>query len=191
MIRRNFKTGALSLGVYPALIPLDKTLARVDGVYNAIKLAGDVAGTTILIGRGAGQDATSSAVISDIVDAMIGIRDDAHKFLTPSDIDACYRLGESARMATMDEIRSKFYLRISILDEPGTLVGIYEALARHKVSVARVVTYEHPGEHRGTITLATYPTSETVMERVVAEIKALPQTLANPLLLRIYEPTRE
>lgn len=191
MIRRNFKTGALSLGVYPALIPLDKTLARVDGVYNAIKLSGDVAGTTILIGRGAGQDATSSAVISDIVDAMIGIRDDAHKFLTPSDIDACYRLGETARMATMDEIRSKFYLRISILDEPGTLVGFYSVLAKHGVSVARVVTYEHPGERRGTITLATYPTSEAVMERVVEELKTLPQILTAPLLLRIYEPTRE
>ena len=159
-------------------------------------MAGDVAGTTILIGRGAGQDATSSAVISDIVDAMIGIRDDAHKFLTPSDIDACYRLGESARMATMDEIRSKFYLRISILDEPGTLVGLYQALAKHNVSVSRVITYENPKDKNspvksGTITLATYPTSEAVMERVVNDLKALPQILTKPLLLRIYEPTRE
>lgn len=191
MIRRNFKTGALSLGVYPALIPLDKTLARVDGVYNAIKLSGDVAGTTILIGRGAGQDATSSAVISDIVDAMIGIRDNAHKFLTPSDIDACYRLGESVRPATMDEIRSKFYLRVTILDEPGTLVGLYEALARHNVSVARVSTYENQNSKSGTITLVTYPTSEAVMERVISDLKALPQILTAPLLLRIYEPSHE
>lgn len=191
MIRRNFKTGALSLGVYPALIPLDKTLARVDGVNNAIKLSGDVAGTTILIGRGAGQDATSSAVISDIVDAMIGIRDNAHKFLTASDIDACYRLGESVRPATMDEIRSKFYLRLSILDEPGTLVGVYEVFAKYKISIARVITYEHPNESRGTITLATYPTSEAIMERAVAELKALPQILTAPLLVRIYEPTHE
>ncbi len=191
MIRRNFKTGALSLGVYPALIPLDKTLARVDGVNNAIKLYGDVAGTTILIGRGAGQDATSSAVISDIVDAMIGIRDNAHKFLTASDIDACYRLGESVRPATMDEICSKFYLRLSILDEPGTLVGVYEVFAKYKISIARVITYEHPNESRGTITLATYPTSEAIMERAVAELKALPQILTAPLLVRIYEPTHE
>ena len=94
-------------------------------------------------------------------------------------------------MATMDEIRSKFYLRISILDEPGTLVGFYSVLAKHGVSVARVVTYEHPGERRGTITLATYPTSEAVMERVIDELKELPQILTAPLLLRIYEPTRE
>ena len=191
MIRRNFKTGALSVGVYPALIPLDKTLARVDGVYNAIKLSGDVAGTTILIGRGAGQDATSSAVISDIVDAMIGIRDDAHKFLTRKDIDACLRLGQSARMATMDEIRSKFYLRISVIDEPGILVGVYNVFAQHEVSIARVITYEHPGENRGTVTVATYPTSEAVMERVVADLNALPQVRTAPLVLRIYEPTRE
>lgn len=191
LIRRNFSSGVLSVGVFPALIPLDNTLARVDGVYNAIKLFGDVAGTTTLIGRGAGQDATSSAVISDIVDATIGIRDDAHKFLTPSDIDACYRLGESARMATDDEICSKFYLRLSILDEPGTLVGMYQVIAKHGVSVARVTTYEHPGQHRGTITLATYPTSEAVMDRVVADLNDLPQILAAPLVLRIYEPVHE
>lgn len=191
MIRRNFKTGALSVGVYPALIPLDKTLARVDGVYNAIKLVGDVAGTTILIGRGAGQDATSSAVISDIVDAVIGIRDDAHKFLTPSDIDACYRLGETSRMATMEEISSKFYLRISILDEPGTLVGVYRVLADFNISVARVITFENPEKKSGTLVLVTYPTSEAVMERALEGVKALPQILADPLLLRIYEPTHE
>ncbi len=191
MIRRDFKTGAMSVGVYPALIPLDKTLARVDGVYNAIKLSGDVAGTTILIGRGAGRDATSSAVISDIVDAMIGIRDNAHKFLTKQDLEACKRLGESARMATMDEICSKFYLRISVVDEPGILVGVYNVFAQNNVSIARVITYEHPGERRGTVTMATYPTSEAVMEKVTAELEALPQVRTKPLLLRIYESTRE
>lgn len=190
LIRRNFKTGALSLGVYPALIPLDKTLARVDGVYNGIKLSGDVAGTTILIGRGAGQDATSSAVISDIVDAMIGIRDDAHKFLTAADIDACYRLGETAHMASDRDFPSRFYLRISILDEPGTLVGMYQTLAGNGVSVARVNTYEHPGEKRGTITLVTYPTSEAVIKNVVEELSALPQILSKPLTLRVYESHR-
>ncbi len=73
-------------------------------------------------------------------------------------------------MATMDEIRSKFYLRLSILDEPGTLVGVYKVFAEHNVSVARVITYEHPGERRGTITLATYPTSEAVLEGAVADL---------------------
>ncbi len=190
-IKRNFKTGSLTVGVSPSLIPLDKTLARVDGVYNAIKLSGDVAGTTILIGRGAGQDATSSAVISDIVDAMIGIRDNAHKFLTKQDIEACYRAGETVKMATMDEICSKFYLRISVVDEPGILVGVYRVFAENNVSIARVITYEHSGENRGTVTIATYPTSETIMEKVIKELTALPQVKSEPLLLRIYEPNIE
>ena len=64
-------------------------------------------------------------------------------------------------------------------------------LAKHGFSVARVVTYEHQGERRGTITLATYPTSEAIMERVVDELKQLPEILTAPLVLRIYEPTRE
>ncbi len=191
MIRRNFETGALSLGVYPALIPLEKTLARVDGVYNGLKLSGDVAGTTILIGRGAGRDATSSAVISDIVDAMIGIRDGVHKFLTRQEIETSRSLEKSLHMATKDEICSRFYLRISVVDEPGILVGVYDVFAKNNVSIARVTTYEHPGENRGTVTMATYPTSETVMEKVMKELTALRQVKAPPLLLRIYESVRE
>ena len=166
LIRRNFEKNALSLSVSPSLVPLDKTLARVDGVYNAIKLSGDVAGTTILIGRGAGRDATSSAVISDLVDAIIGIRDDAHKFFTASDIDANYRLGEGLRMATMDEIKSPFYIRVTVADQVGVLAEIYRDLAELNISIAKVATYEHRETSTGTVTLLTYPTSETKMEEL-------------------------
>lgn len=190
LIRRNFEKNALSLSVSPSLVPLDKTLARVDGVYNAIKLSGDVAGTTILIGRGAGRDATSSAVISDLVDAIIGIRDDAHKFFTASDIDANYRLGEGLRMATMDEIKSPFYIRVTVADQVGVLAEIYRDLAELNISIAKVATYEHRETCTGTVTLLTYPTSETKMEELFERFGKIKNILGKPLLLRVYESTR-
>ncbi len=190
LIRRNFEKNALSLSVSPSLVPLDKTLARVDGVYNAIKLSGDVAGTTILIGRGAGRDATSSAVISDLVDAIIGIRDDAHKFFTASDIDANYRLGEGLRMATMDEIKSPFYIRVTVADQVGVLAEIYRDLAELNISIAKVATYEHRETSTGTVTLLTYPTSETKMEELFERFGKIKNILGKPLLLRVYESTR-
>ena len=190
LIRRNFEKNALSLSVSPSLVPLDKTLARVDGVYNAIKLSGDVAGTTILIGRGAGRDATSSAVISDLVDAIIGIRDDAHKFFTASDIDANYRLGEGLRMATMDEIKSPFYIRVTVADQVGVLAEIYRDLAELNISIAKVATYEHRETCTGTVTLLTYPTSETKMEELFERFGKIKNILGKPLLLRVYESMR-
>ncbi|MCR5183969.1 MAG: homoserine dehydrogenase [Opitutales bacterium] len=190
LIRRNFKTNALSLSVSPSLVPLDKTLARVDGVYNAIKLSGDVAGTTILIGRGAGRDATSSAVISDIVDAIIGIRDDAHKFFTAADIDANYHMGENLRMATVDEIKSPFYIRVTVADQVGVLADIYRDLAELNISIAKVATYEHRETGTGTVTLLTYPTSESTMEKLFSRFEKIKNILGRPLLLRVYESVR-
>ena len=61
---------SLSVSVYPAILPLTDVVANVNEVYNAVALSGDVVGRTIHIGRGAGQDATASAVIADIADAL-------------------------------------------------------------------------------------------------------------------------
>ena len=70
IISRDFGTNEISVRVHPTLLPEDSVLARVSGVFNAISVTGDVVGTTVYIGRGAGQDATASAVISDIADAV-------------------------------------------------------------------------------------------------------------------------
>jgi homoserine dehydrogenase len=69
IITRDFDSGEISVRVHPTLLPKDGVIARVSGVFNAISVTGDVVGTTFYIGRGAGQDATASAVISDIADA--------------------------------------------------------------------------------------------------------------------------
>ena len=69
IITRDFSTDEMVVRVHPTLLPQESVLARVSGVFNAISVTGDVVGTTLYIGRGAGQDATASAVISDIADA--------------------------------------------------------------------------------------------------------------------------
>ncbi|MFD1408683.1 homoserine dehydrogenase [Kroppenstedtia eburnea] len=58
--------GPVSLGVGPTLLPLSHPLAGVDGVYNAIHLEGDVVGDVTLVGRGAGEKPTASAVVEDL-----------------------------------------------------------------------------------------------------------------------------
>ena len=60
--------------VYPALVPNTNVLANVNGVFNAILVRGDVAGDTLYYGRGAGQDATASAVLSDVADAALDLK---------------------------------------------------------------------------------------------------------------------
>jgi len=187
VIRRDFKKGLMTLGAYPALVPLNSILARVDGVNNGISLTGDVVGMTTLIGRGAGQDATASAVIGDIVDAIRTLKGTTAKFLTKADLDSYAALGASARMAEMDEIHTPFYLRFLLRDRPGVSAEIYRAFAQEGISVARVVQYANPGTLTGTHTLSTYPVTEAAMERALRAIRRQNSVLGAPLVLRIVE----
>jgi len=188
VIQRNFKKNWMTVGVYPALVPNRDILARVSGVNNGITLRGDVVGATTLAGRGAGGDATASAVIGDIVDAISALTGNSKQGLSGDDLVAREKQGLTLRMGNMDEIISPFYLRLSLLDKAGVSEGIYKIFSKHKVSIARVIQYEHPNMGRGTVTLSTYPVSERKMDAVLKELRRLKTVLEEPFLLRIFNP---
>src|SRR5258706_11010084 len=74
VITRDFARNELSVRVHPTLLPEGNVIANVSGVFNAISVTGDIVGTTFYSGRGAGQDATASARLSDIPDAVALIK---------------------------------------------------------------------------------------------------------------------
>lgn len=185
VIRRDLTAGWMSVGVYPALVPSDDILAKVSGVNNGITLRGDVVGATTLAGKGAGGDATASAVIGDLADAILERTGGGR---AGADLHALAAAGKNVRMAPEEAIISPFYLRLTLRDAHGVLAGIYRIFARHKVSIARVVQYEHAETGTGTLTLSTYPGNERDMSRVVAELARLKTVLKPPALLRIFAP---
>lgn len=188
VVRRDFQRNWMTVGVYPALVPNRDILARVSGVNNGITLRGDVVGATTLAGRGAGGDATASAVIGDIVDAIAALTGAAPQGLSGEALAAREKAGRNLRMADEEEIVAPFYLRLSLLDKAGVSEGVYRVFSRHKVSIARVIQYEHPNQGRGTVTLSTYPVNERRMAAVVRGLKALRTVLEEPVVLRIFSP---
>jgi len=185
VIRRDLRAGWMSVGVYPALVPSEDILAKVSGVNNGITLRGDVVGVTTLAGPGAGADATASAVLGDLADAILELRGGSRP---EADLHALAKTGRTVPMAAESQIISPFYLRLTLRDTHGVLAGIYRIFARHKVSIARVVQYEHAETGTGTLTLSTYPGNERDMARVVAELARLRTVLEPPTLLRIFAP---
>lgn len=185
VIRRDLRAGWMSVGVYPALVPSEDILAKVSGVNNGITLRGDVVGVTTLAGPGAGADATASAVLGDLADALLELRGGSRP---GADLHALAKTGRTVPMAAESQIISPFYLRLTLQDTHGVLAGIYRIFARHKVSIARVVQYEHAETGTGTLTLSTYPGNERDMARVVAELARLRTVLEPPTLLRIFAP---
>src|ERR1035438_7356367 len=116
IITRDFATDEICVRVHPTLLPRDTVLARVSGVFNAISVTGDVVGTTLYIGRGAGQDATASAVISDIADAVALLLHGKGAHLMGE--EGPPSLGR-ARMAPLERVRGRHYVRLTVADRPG------------------------------------------------------------------------
>jgi len=182
VITRDFSANELCVRVHPTLLPHRSVVASVDGVFNAIAVTGDVVGTTLYIGRGAGRDATASAVISDIGDAiaLIGHGRGAH-LTNESGLPA----GNGCRIAPPERIRCPYYLRLTVNDQPGVLARVASVMAQERVSIATVI--QNPSERAGaaSLVLTTHESDERSMRRALRRLGGLGSVLERPLLLRI------
>uniref|UniRef100_UPI00404A2D35 homoserine dehydrogenase n=1 Tax=Cephaloticoccus sp. TaxID=1985742 RepID=UPI00404A2D35 len=184
IISRDFATDELSVRVHPTLLPEGNVIANVSGVYNAISVTGDVVGTTLYVGKGAGQDATASAVISDIVDAVAMLSNCRGMHLiseVPLPTDS------GVKLSPLEKIRGRYYLRLTVRDEPGVLAQIASVMARHHVSIASVI--QNPSEATGTasLVLTTHESHELAMRSTIKQLSRLARVVDQPLLMRISD----
>lgn len=179
VITKEADTGEVFVRVHPTLIPKTKVLANVNEVYNGISVTGDVVGETVYIGRGAGQDPTASAVISDIVDAVILLnRGNSH----------LPELAETrAPLTPLQSITGRYYLRLEVKDEPGVLARIAGATADLDVSISSVL--QRPSETPGaaSLILTTHESNEKAIRATVTRLRKLSSVLDDPVLLRIAD----
>ena len=97
---------AIEARVHPVFIPQDSFLAKVDGVYNAVHVEGDLVGKVLFIGEGAGARPTSSAVIADVVSS-------ARKIVLGVGSISTWKAVSGKNIKSMDEIETQYYIRLS------------------------------------------------------------------------------
>jgi homoserine dehydrogenase len=182
VITRDVARNELSVRVHPTLLPEGNVVANVSGVFNAISVTGDVVGTTYYSGRGAGQDATASAVISDIADAASLIKHGKGAHLIGDPTDA---IRDDCRLAPLENIRCRYYVRLTVKDEPGVLARVASVMAKHEVSIASVI--QNPAERAkaASLVLTTHDSNERAMQATLKQLTALSSVLEAPVLLRI------
>jgi len=172
--------GAVEVRVHPTLIPEKNPLASVSGVFNAVLVRGDVVGDTLYYGRGAGGDPTASAVVSDL--AQI-----ASHF--PQEQKA-RNVGHEAlhsRIKTMDEIVSRYYLRLLVVDRPGVLADVARVLASRQIGISSVIQPEaHAGETTPLI-LMLHDAPESQLKAAIGEISTIGAVKAPPVHLRVED----
>ena len=139
-------SGRVEVRVQPSLVPRSHLLASVNGSFNAVVVKGDVVGETLFYGRGAGQDPTSSSVISDLCDAaaslIYGFR---HSGFVPH--------GLYGKPKPVDETVSHYYLRLLVDDVPGVLAQVATLLGERKIGISSVMQPEGEDTPPGSIPL--------------------------------------
>jgi homoserine dehydrogenase len=171
---------AIQVSVYPALIPNGHVMASVHHVFNAVFCRGDVVGDTLFYGRGAGKDATASAVMSDIADAALDLKHGAQGRVPPF-----VPHDRTGAVLPIAQVVSRHYLRFNVVDKPGTLALITSLLAASKIGISSVIQPEgHEGESVPLI-LMSHRAPDGAVQKALAKIARLPVVKGPPVMMRV------
>jgi homoserine dehydrogenase len=149
----------------------------VDDVYNAIVVEGDAVDRVTLEGRGAGGGPTASSVIADICDLARGVK--YHPFTLPVD-----KL-EDRDFSSLDELKSAYYMRLTVLDAPGVLAEITRIFSQENISLCSFLQRSHQPKQGVQIVITTHITQEAAMQRATRAIAARPEVTEPPHIIRI------
>lgn len=169
--------------VHPTMLPLTHQMATVNGVDNAIYLTGDSVGKAMFFGPGAGAGAAASAVMGDVLDVARNIQMGIGTIAG----DACV---DQLPIVPMDEVETKYYLRLRVHDRPGVLAATSGAFAKHGVSIRSM---RQKGQPRGgivDIVYVTHTAAEADMRDALRDIVRLDNVLADgsrAVVIRVEE----
>jgi len=137
---------AIEMRVHPTLIANEQLIANVNGVMNAVLVKSNALGTSLYYGAGAGDEATASAVIADLIDIINNQK---------SDHVLGWKLQEKPEVLDSDLIESEFYLRLLVSDKKGVLAEITQIFSQNNVSIESLVQKQVDGNNNAHIAVIT------------------------------------
>ena len=177
--------GKVEVRVHPTMLPGRSMLANVGGAFNTVCVIGDAVGPTLFYGQGAGEMPTASAVVADIIDAAKSVLGKIqpripHAWLSESQQDIA--------VCPIDEIETRYYVRLVVSDQPGVLAQISSILGKHRISIASVIQKErHETDNTASIVTVTHKAIERDMAAAMKAIDTLDVVKRTSQLIRIEE----
>lgn len=163
--------------VHPAMIPLHAPLARVDGVFNAVVVEGDVVGRVMFEGRGAGAGPTASAVAADLIDIARGRT-------TPVWGTAEGMLKRLPSLGIESHVGC-YYIRLMVLDRAGVIADVTAILRDLGISLESMLQRGRAPGEVVPVVLVTHETEEILMRAALSRIGALEVVVERPVVIRI------
>jgi homoserine dehydrogenase len=165
--------------VEPCLVPEQSALGAVNGVLNAVQVEGDFVGQGWLVGRGAGEGPTASAVVADLIDIARGHH--VPVFGIPA------KTMKAGKWVSADALTGHFYMHVIVKDQPGMLAKIAEILRDHKVSVEAVIQRGRDPGKPVSIVMTTHKVKQADLRKAAHMIGKLPLVSGKPCVMRIEQ----
>jgi homoserine dehydrogenase len=172
--------GQVETHVHPSLVHRGSMLASVDGSFNAVQIEGDLIGSALFYGRGAGSEPTASAVVADLIALGTSAGRGSHQ-----------SVGRAPTLRPMSLLQTRYFLRLLTLDRPGVMASIATVLGDRGISLASVVQKESvvlgddvPGAE---IVLTTHVANEAAVQDAIVTLRQMPVIKTVGSLLRVYE----
>ena len=170
----------VQVSVYPTLIPNAHVLAGVNHVFNAVFVRGDIVGDTLFYGRGAGADATASAVLSDLADAALDLKFGTKHRVPPFVPHEC-----AGAVVPIEDVISRYFVRLNVVDRPGTLAKIAAIFGQSHIGISSVIQPEgHEGKSVPLIFMIHDAKNGAVI-KALARIGRLPVVKSRPVMIRV------
>jgi homoserine dehydrogenase len=164
------RDGGLSVRVYPAFLYSGHPLASVTGPYNAVTVESEAITEITMSGPGAGGRETASAVLGDVVSAMLGSAAPLHP---------------SEPLALVADVTSAFYIHLEVADRPGALAAIAQVLGDQGASIKSVVQ-RGLGEN-ARLVMVIHPLLESRVRDALRQIDELEFLRSAPRAIRVIE----
>jgi homoserine dehydrogenase len=176
----------LALRVHPTLVHKNDVLAEVSGSFNAISVYGHALGHALFYGRGAGQMPTASAVVADLIGVATGT--------TPLAFQRLRIFPDSAAAAAplpMDQLKSRYYLRLTARDVPGVMAQVTHALGEQNISLSAIRQHEAEDSQFVPVVITTHMAREGAVRAALKAIDALPMIQPPTVCLRVIDQPKE
>ena len=160
------------------LLPLNSQLAKVNGVLNAVEFHGTPVGSVLAVGPGAGGGATSSAVLSDLIDIAAGRGGLA--FGKPVS-----QLADSSVVKNGAGPDKPFYVRLMVVDQPGVLATVTAILQKHDISIEGLLQQGRAPGDVVALVMTTHETPVASLKKALDEMEDLPIVKAKPVAMPI------
>ena len=159
--------GNIQARVHPILINKNEMLANVDGVLNAVEIETDLTGKILFHGPGAGSMPTTSAIIADLLNISRNLIDGV-PFTDP------LKLSEKLPVHSINELTSKYYVRIEAKDQSGVIGFITTIFGNYDISIASFIQKESiSNQDDADIVIMTHASRDALMNKAILDIQNL------------------